>query len=64
MLYVDFNFQVTLFILQTAHPYFNRVSYSEGSRYYSEGAYMASHHWDRVVGIQTACMLENFMEFI
>ena len=42
------------FLLQTAHPYFNRVSYSEGARYYSEGANMASHHWDRVVGFQIA----------
>ena len=38
-----------LLYIQAAHPYFNRVSYSEGARYYSEGAYMASHHWDKVV---------------
>ena len=35
--------------LQNAHPYFNRVSFGEGAKYYAEGAYLASHHWNKVV---------------
>ena len=35
--------------LQNAHPYFSRVSFGEGAKYYAEGAYLASHHWNKVV---------------
>jgi len=34
---------------KSAHPYFSRVSFGEGSKYYAEGAYLASHHWNKVV---------------
>ena len=36
-------------LYQSAHPYFNRVSFGEGAKYYAEGAYLASHHWNKVV---------------
>ena len=34
---------------QSAHPYYSRVSYGEGAKYYAEGAYLASHHWNKIV---------------
>ncbi len=38
--------------LQSSHPYFSRVSFGDKARFFAEGAYLASHHWDRVVGSQ------------
>ena len=57
---------IMFLFFQNAHPYFNRVSYSEGARYYSEGAYMASHHWDKVVSHlrQYIMIIGNWLEAV
>ena len=41
---------------QGAHPFFSRVSFGENSRFFAEGAYLASHHWNKVVGVSNVLL--------
>ena len=35
--------------LQALHPFFNRYSISEYTKWYAEGVYLASHYWTKIV---------------
>ena len=44
---------------QAVHPYFGRVSFSAGARFEAEAAFLRSHYWDKVVGLQHVCTVST-----